>query len=338
MKAAQDLAKKTDIQSACSALCIPRSTYYRWLKPPATNNAVRKKSKHPLALSEIEKQAVLDVLHTDRFVDKSPGEIVPTLLDEGKYLCSERTMYRILEGENELKERRNQRRRGNYQKPELLAVGPNQVWSWDITKLKGPKKWSYYYLYVIIDIFSRYVVGWMVADRESAVLAQQLISRSCAKHNIQRNQLTLHADRGTSMRSKRVANLLADLGVTKTHSRPYTSDDNPFSEAQFKTLKYCPQFPGNFGCIEDAQAFCRAFFKWYNNEHRHSGINRLTPQVVHYGKAQVVLAKRNEVLKQAFDRFPERFKGRHPTVGKPPSEVWINQPKFVVKDEENEVA
>ena len=238
-------------------------------------------------------------------------------------------MYRILADENELKERRRQRKKGNYQKPELLATAPNQVWSWDITKLLGPRKWSYFYLYVILDIFSRYVVGWMLADRESAELAKRLILTSCKQQAILDGQLTLHADRGASMKSKPVAFLLADLGVTKTHSRPYTSDDNPFSESQFKTLKYCPQFPERFGCIEDARAFCRAFFRWYNNEHRHSGINRLTPNALHHGYAKKVLEKRNQVLFKAFERHPERFKNKAPTAGDIPSAVWINKPEEI---------
>jgi len=280
MIAAKQLAEQVGVKQACLALGIPRATYYRQKAPASKKQAPLKRSS--LSLSMLERQAVLNILHSERFVDKSPGEIVPTLLDEGTYLCSERTMYRILSGENEIKERRQRARNlQQYAKPELLATAPNQVWSWDITKLKGARTWSYYYLYVIIDIYSRCVVGWMVADRESAVLAERLIETSYKKQGIQRDQLTLHADRGSSMKSKVVAHLLSDLGVTKTHNRPYTSNDNPFSEAQFKTLKYCPEFPERFGCIEDARIFCCAFFKWYNDEHRHSGINRLTPSALH---------------------------------------------------------
>lgn len=330
MIATKSLAEKTDVQTACSALGVPRATYYRWQQPTPIKLLKNKRVKHPLALSELERQAVLNLLRSDRFVDKSPGEIVPTLLDEGKYFCAERTMYRILAQQSELKERRQRSRQiGQYQKPELLATAPNQVWSWDITKLKGPQTWSYYHLYVILDIFSRYVVGWMVADREAAVLAERLIQQSYKKQRIQPGQLTLHADRGPSMKSKVVAHLLSDLGVTKTHSRPYTSDDNPFSEAQFKTLKYCPQFPDRFGCIEDAKVFCRAFFQWYNHEHRHSGINRLTPESLHYGKAITVLQNRDEVLAQAFAKHPERFKNQAPSAGDLPKAVWINPPKKI---------
>ena len=326
MRVVQTLSEETDIQTSCAALSVPRASFYRWKdqsdKPTRTYNP-------PLKLQATERQNVLDILHSTRFVDYSPGEIVPILLDEGQYICSERTMYRILAQENELKERR-QRVRGahQYQKPELLATGPNQVYSWDITKLKGPQKWNYFYLYVILDIYSRYVVGWMVADRESAVLADRLISEVCRKQKIKPGQLTIHADRGASMTSKLVANLMSYLGITKTHSRPYTSDDNPFSESQFKTLKYCPQFPERFGCIEDTQTFCRAFFRWYNNEHRHSGIVRLTPQMLHYGHAEGVLKGRNKVLLEASNQHPGRFKHKVPTAGEVPVAVWINPPKF----------
>lgn len=332
MIATVELSKQTDVQSACDALGVPRANYYRW-----QNKENHVPSKHkvvvpsPLALSDLERQTVLNTLHSKRFIDSSPGEVFSTLLDEGQYLCSERTMYRILSAEGEVKERRKQRRDNQkYQKPELLATGPNQVWSWDITKLKGPVKWSYFHLYVILDIYSRYVVGWMIAERESAVLAQRLIAQTCEKEKIQEGQLTIHADRGASMKSKLVAHLLAELGVTKTHNRPYTSNDNPFSESQFKTLKYCPAFPERFGCIEDAGAFCRAFFKWYNNEHRHSGINRLTPKMVHCGKAEGVLAHRNKVFEEAFKKHPKRFKHRLPDAGQLPTEVWINPPKMSI--------
>ncbi len=230
-----------------------------------------------------------------------------TLLDEGTYLCSIRTMYRILEEHGEVRERRNQRRHPNYTKPELLAEAPNQVWSWDITKLRGPVKWTYYYLYVILDIFSRYVVGWMLAHRESAALAQRLIAESCRKQDIEPDQLTLHADRGSSMRSKPVALLLADLGVTKTHSRPYVSNDNPYSESQFKTMKYCPQFPSRFGSAEDGRLFCGGFFDYYNYEHRHSGIGFMTPADVHYGRAEQLTTARRQVLLEAHRTHPERF-------------------------------
>lgn len=321
------LSKKMGAFHACKVLGVPRATYYRQKKKGGIIPKASKK-RSPLALNDLERQRVLNTLHSERFIDTSPGEIVSILLDENSYLCSERTMYRLLEQHHENGDRRLSRSaKHHYVKPELLATAPNHVWSWDITKLKGPAKWTYFYLYVILDIFSRYVVGWLVADRESSELAKPLILQTCQKQNIPEGQLTLHADRGASMRSKPVAFLLSDLGVTKTHNRPYTSNDNPFSESQFKTLKYCPQFPGNFGCIQDAKAFCRQFFRWYNNEHRHTGINRLTPRSVHYGEAEAVIAHRNRVLKEAFMRHPERFKNQLPDAGSLPKEVWINPPE-----------
>jgi putative transposase len=270
---------------------------------------------------------VLSTLHTKRFVDKAPTEVYATLLDEGTYHCSVRTMYRILTEAGEVRERRNQARHPKYQAPELLATAPNQVWSWDITKLRGPVKWSYYYLYVILDIFSRFVAGWMIAYRESATLAKRLIAETCEKQNVQPGQLKLHADRGSSMKSKTVAFLLADLGVTKSHSRPYVSDDNPYSESQFKTLKYRPDFPARFGSIQDARSFCRGFFPWYNQEHRHSGIGLMAPEMVHYGKAEQVRSQRQVVLASAFDSHPERFVRGIPMPPSLPEAAWINKPK-----------
>jgi putative transposase len=269
---------------------------------------------------------VLAELHSPRFVDQAPREIYATLLDEGRYLCSVRTMYRLLRAHNELRERRDQLRHPTYAKPELLATRPNQVWSWDITRLLGPVKWTYFHLYVILDIFSRYVVGWMVAQRETAQLAQQLIYETCEKQAIRPGMVTVHADRGTSMTSRPVALLLADLGVTKTHSRPHVSNDNPFSESQFKTLKYRPEFPDRFGCVEDARAFCGPFFAWYNTQHHHTGLGLLTPEMVHYGRAPQVLAQRQLVLSAAWQEHPERFVRRPPVPTQPPTAVWINPP------------
>jgi putative transposase len=236
-------------------------------------------------------------------------------------------MYRILEAEHGcVKERRKHVQRPKYVKPELLATKPNQVWSWDITKLKGPVKWTYFYLYVILDIFSRYVVGWMIAHCEQAALAKRLIKDSCAKQEIEHGQLTVHADRGSSMKSKVVAHLLSDLGITKTHSRPHVSNDNPYSEAQFKTLKYCPQFPQRFGSIQDARSFCQAFFNWYNKEHRHSGIALMTPEQVHYGMDKQIHQQRSQVLADAFQKNPSRFKGKVPVPKSLPMAAWINKP------------
>ncbi len=259
-------------------------------------------------------------------MDKAPAEVYASLLDEGTYLCSIRTMYRILAEANEVRERRRQARHPAYTKPELLATGPNQVWSWDITKLHGPAKWQHYSLYVIMDIFSRYVVGWMVANRESATLAQRLIAETIQKQQVQPGRLTIHADRGSSMRSKSVALLLGDMGITKTHSRPHCSNDNPYSEAQFKTLKYRPDFPDRFGSLEDARLFCRRFFRWYNRHHYHSGIALLAPEVVHYGQAEQVIHRRATVLKAAYESHPERFVRKPPTPALPPAAAWINRP------------
>jgi putative transposase len=326
MNAAHQLGRKVGRAAACRALRVPRASLYRHLRlsEPAAPPAPR--PSPPRALAPAERQQVLDQLHSERFRDRAPAEVFATLLDEGTYLCSIRSMYRILEQAGEVRERRDQLRHPNYQKPQLLATAPHQVWSWDITKLLGPVKWSYFYLYVILDIFSRYVVGWMVAERESAELAKRLIGETCRKQNIAPHQLTIHADRGTSMTSKPVALLLADLGVTKTHSRPHVSDDNPFSESQFKTLKYRPEFPERFGSIQDARAFCQVFFPWYNTEHHHSGIGLLTPAVLHYGRADDVIGQRQLVLSQAFQRNPERFVRAHPRPPARPTAVWINPP------------
>jgi putative transposase len=281
----------------------------------------------PRALTPGEREAVLGTLNSERFMDHAPAEVHATLLDEDTYLCSPRTMYRILDSAQEVKERRNQVRRPHYVKPELLATRPNEVWSWDITKLMGPAKWTYYYLYVILDIFSRYVVGWMLAPYESAALAEGLISETYEKQGIETGQLTLHADRGSSMKSKPVALLLADLGVVKTHSRPQVSNDNPFSESQFKTMKYRPEFPDRFGSIEDGRAFGHLFFPWYNNEHHHSGLGFLTPAAVHYGLAEGIREKRKQVLAAAFAAHPERFVKGTPQPAQLPSAVWINPPE-----------
>ena len=335
MDATEALALEIGTRRACEALVVPRASLYRRRAGSKMKAAeCGGKSPSPRALQPEEKQAVLDILHSERFVDKAPHEVYATLLDEGKYHCSIRTMYRILEDQKEVKERRNQLRHPVYEKPELLATGPNQVWSWDITKLLGPGKWTYFYLYVIIDIFSRYVVGWMVATHESAQLAKRFIQETCSKQGIVPGQLTIHADRGSSMKSKPVAFLLADLGITKTHSRPYTSDDNPYSESQFKTLKYRPDFPERFGAIQDARSFCQDFFPWYNQEHRHTGISLLTPEMVHFGNAPEVLQARERVLIRAYQDHPERFVNKVPTPKPLPTAAWINPPKLVMTDGE----
>ena len=311
--------------AACQSLGVARASLYRFCQPSDLTEAPLRLAP-PRALESAERQTVLDQLNSERFVDQAPAQVYAALLDEGQYLCSVRTMYRILDQHDQVRERRNQLSHPAYQKPELLATGPNQVWSWDITKLLGPAKWTYFYLYVILDIFSRYTIGWMLASRESAMLAQKLIRETCHKQGIARGQLTVHADRGSSMTSRPVALLLADLGVTKTHSRPHTSNDNPFSESHFKTLKYRPEFPDRFGSIQDARAFCQRFLSWYNTEHHHSGVGWLTPQVVHCGRSAAVLAARQKVLDQAFQLTPERFVRKPPQPPKLLDKVWINPP------------
>lgn len=310
----------------CKAMDISRAAFYRRISPVIVKPLLVERKIHPRALTPEENENVMKTLNEERFMDKAPRQIYAKLLDEGTYLCSVGTMYRLLEANDQLKERRNQLSHPVYKKPELLATTSNQLWSWDITKLHGTVKWTYYYLYVILDVYSRYVVGWMVAHRENADLAQELIGQTCDKQGILPNQLTLHADRGSAMKSKPVAFLLADLGVTKTHSRPHVSNDNPFSESQFKTMKYRPEFPEQFGSIEDARAFCKTFFDWYNWEHYHSGIGYLTPGTVHYGTAEECLKKRDETLSKAYSKNPERFTRGKPISGSVPEAVWINPP------------
>lgn len=311
---------------ACRALGAAPATIYRARNPPAPRP--RKQREPPVrALTTAERAAVVAELHSERFADSAPAQVWATLLDEGRYLASERTMYRILAAEHgDVRERRAQLTHPAYAAPELLAERPNQVHSWDITKLKGPAKWTSYYLYVILDVFSRYAVGWTVQHRESGQVAKELIAQVCEQQNIVRDQLTVHADRGSSMTSKPVAFLLADLGVTKTHNRPYTSTDNPYSEAQLKTLKYRPTFPARFNSIEHARAHCRTFFDYYNHQHRHSGIALMTPATVHYGRADQVHADRARVLAAAYAASPERFVRRPPTPPALPTAAWINKP------------
>ncbi len=324
MHAVETVQAELGVKASCTALGLPRATWYRAHRTSASTLAPARKPS-PRALSSTERQEVFDLAHDERFADLALPQIHAITLDEGRYICSQRTMYRVLDSRGEVRERRDQVSRPLYAKPELLATGSNQVWSWDITKLRGPRKWNYFHLYVILDIFSRKVVGWMVAHRESAALAKKLIDETAAKENIEPGQLTLHADRGSSMRSKDVAMLLADLGVTKTHSRPHVSNDNPFSEAQFKTMKYRPEFPDRFGSIEDARSFCRRFFDWYNNEHRHSGIGMMTPASVHNGRAHQLRDQRALVLEAAWKRHPERF-ARQPQPLALPTAAWINPP------------
>jgi putative transposase len=322
-----ELIPVVGVRAACEALDIPRASFYRQRGAAIVFPAVAAVRFVPRALVAAERQAVLACLHEERFQNCAPAAVYATLLDEGRYHCSIRTMYRLLADHGEARERRDQLMHPAYSKPELLATGPNQLWSWDITKLLGPVKWTYFYLYVILDVFSRYVVGWMVANGESAELAKRLIADTCGKQEIGPGQLTIHADRGSSMTSKPVAFLMADLGITKTHSRPHVSDDNPYSESHFRTLKYRPGFPARFGSLQDSRAFSQEFFAWYNEEHRHSGLGLLSPAVVHYGLAPAAIEQRRAVLDVAYRAHPERFVRKPPEPQPAPTEVWINKPQ-----------
>jgi len=324
------LAQRVGVRAACAAAGGSQAGYYRRHRaspaPVRPAGVAHRDRLQPRALSDTERQAILQVLHSDRFADLAPAQVWAILLDEGVYLGSRSTFYRLLRAAGETRERRRQATHPAAVKPELLATAPNEVYSWDITKLHGPVKWTYYYLYVILDIYSRYAVGWMLATRESAALAEKLIADTCTKQHIDPGQLTLHADRGSSMTSKPVAFLLADLGVTQSHSRPHVSNDNPYSEAQFKTLKYRPDFPARFTSIEAARAHCQQFFTWYNDEHRHSGLGLHTPADVHYGHAEAVREQRAVVLNAAYVAHPERFVKQPPQPPKLPTNSWINPP------------
>ena len=322
---AEQLAPSMGVTTACQVLGVPRSSLY-WARQP--KEAAKARPKPSRALSDQERTEVRAVLNSERFQDAPPRQVYATLLDEQTYLCHWRTMYRILNEHNEVRERRNQLQHARSAKPELATTGPNQLWSWDITRLRGPAKWHYYYLYVILDVFSRYVVGWLLAEQESATLAETLIAESCAKQHIARDELTLHADRGGPMKAKTVAQLLIDLGITKSHSRPHVPDDNPYSEAQFKTLKYHPDFPGRFGSFQKALSWTRRFFPWYNHQFYHSSLGLLTPASVHYGQAETILEQRQQVLQVAYEAHPERFVQGSPQPPSLPAEVWINQPQL----------
>src|SRR6202162_1657758 len=326
MTAVTELAVDVGTSAACQALYMPRASYYRDRRRTSFPAGTASRPSPARTLRPAERETVLAHLHDERFQDRSPAAVYATLLDEGRYHCSIRTMYRLLKQKGESRERRDQLTHPPYQKPELLATAPNQLWSWDITKLLGPAKWTYFYLYVILDVFSRYVTGWMVAMRESAELAKRLIEQRCAKQNIRPGQLTLHADRGTSTSSKPVAFLLADLGGTKTHSRPHVSDDNPYSESQFRTMKYRPEFPDRFGCIQDSRAFSQGFFRSYNEEHRPSVLVFRAPAMIHHHQTALILEQRQTVLDAAYPVHPERFVHQAPNPSAVPTEVWINKP------------
>lgn len=334
MKAVAELAPTLGLGAACQAMGVWRGAADRhrmrvhrreFIGPPAQARPARPTSQ--IALHSHERDLILEALNSDRFVDCAPASVHATLLEEGKYLGSVRTMYRVLGADRPVRERRNQRRHPAYAKPELLATKPNEVWSWDITKLKGPIKGAHYHLYVILDIFSRYAVGWMIGETEKDALAREFIATTMERFDIREDTLTLHADRGSSMRSKCVADLLVDLHVISSHGRPHVSDDNPYSESQFKTLKYRPQFPDRFGCLQDARAYCQAFFDWYNNRHRHSGIGHMTPANVHFELAESIRLARQATMDAAFLANPHRFRNGPPRIPALPTAVWINPPK-----------
>ena len=329
--AVTELAPRIGVRAACQALGHAQAGYYRRHRvspaPVRLAPVAHRDRPQPRALTEHEQKEILEVLYSPRFVDLAPAEVWATLLDEGTYLGSISTFYRLLRQAGETRQRRQQAIHPAKVKPELVATAPNQVWSWDITKLHGPAKWTYYYLYVILDIYSRYAVGWMVATRESAALAKMLIRQTCTKQSINPGQLTIHADRGSSMTSKLVEFLLADLGITQSHSRPHVSDDNPFSEAQFKTMKYRPGFPGHFTSIDAARRHCQIFFPWYNDEHRHSSPGLHTPADIHHDTAAQIRGQRGIVLKAAYHAHPERFVRKQPEPPAIPTDAWINPPQ-----------
>jgi putative transposase len=330
---AQELAPVLGVKAACEALGLPRASFYHAQQPPRSPSPPRPRPHSHRALSPEEEQTIRDLLNSERFVDQAPRTIYATLLDEGHHYCSWRTMYRLLKQDDAARERRAQRRRPVYAAPELLAEGPCQVWSWDITKLRGPQAGLWYNLYVVLDIFSRKIVGWRIETREDAELAEALIAESYKSEGVQPQQLTLHADRGAAMTSKTLAELLLDLGVAQSHSRPTISDDNPYSESQFKTMKYGPSYPERFASLQAARAWMRWFADWYNHEHKHSGIALLPPAVVHSGQAPEVLAKRQTTLDAAYAAHPERFPRGRPQVAQLPKEVGINLPRPNSSDE-----
>lgn len=328
--AAEELAPSVGVAVACRALGVPRASVYRERCPPAPSPP-RPKRVSSRALTPPERQEILDTLHQERFVDRAPVAVYATLLEEGRYLGSIRTMYRVLEAAGEAVERRPQRKHPRRQPPRLVATAPNQIWTWDITRLPGPAKWTTYPLYVILDLFSRYVVAWMVAQRETATLAERLVKEACQKQGVQPGQLTLHQDRGGPMTAKTFSQLLIDLDILASYSRPRVSDDNPYSESHFKTVKYAPEYPGSFDGPEDARSYFRVFFPWYNTQHRHSGLGLLTPDDVHHGRAQQLQEARQRVLDEAYMLHPERFVNGPPSPPKIPTEVWINQPAHTIQ-------
>ncbi len=330
--AAEGLAPTVGLTAACRALGVARASVYRHRKPPVSA-ARRPRRPSPRALAPQERTQVLDTLHEERFVDRAPASVYAILLEEGRYLCSIRTMYRVLHSAGEVLERRRQRRHPHRDPPQLVATAPNQVWTWDIERLAGPRKWVTYALYVVLDLFSRYVVAWMVAARESATRAKRLIRNACQKQGVEPGQLTLHQDRGAPMTAKTFSQLLVDLDILASYSRPRMSDDNPYSESHFKTVKYAPAYPGRFADPQEARSYFQAFFPWYNAEHRHSGLGLLTPDAVHHGRVNEIQATRQRVLDDVYTRHPERFVNGPPRPPQVPGEVWINQPQNTIECE-----
>lgn len=331
MDAVDLVAPELGVAEACRVIGVARATFYRHRRPPRARTCIidgppARTRQRPNALKPAERRAILDALHVDRFIDASPIQVYFTLLDEGTYLGSWRTFYRVLCEHGEVRERRDQLRHPNHPVPRLCAARPNAVWTWDVTKLLGPAKWNYYYLYVILDLYSRYAVGWTVASADTSAIARWLIGETLDKYGIDPRTLTIHSDRGASQTAKPVAHLLADLGITKSLSRPRVSNDNPFSEAHFKTLKYCPAFPDRFDTKNHAAEFCRSFFGRYNEQHRHSGIGYMTPTDVYFGRAEQIHAARSVTLNAAYVAHPERFVRKPPEPPKLPGVVWINRP------------
>lgn len=310
------------IVAACVALGVSRASYYRAQKPAAP----KPRPRPARALSDEERAQVLATLDSERFMDLAPAQVYAQLLEDGEYLCSTRTMYRVLAQAGQVRERRAQRQHPVYVKPQLVATAPNQVWTWDTTKLPGSTKGTYYTLYVILDLFSRYIVGWQVTERESATVAQELIAACCKQQRVVREQLTVHSDRGSPMVAKSTAQLYLDLGIAKSYSRPHTSNDNPYSESNFRTLKYRPDMPDRLGSLQHARQVARELVDWYNDDHYHSSLALLHPVDVHYGRATAIIAARQRVLDEAHHRHPERFVRGQPTQKSPPAAAWINPP------------
>ena len=328
MNAAKEASANLDVKAACEALGVPRSSFYRQRWGRRLTHP-RPRPRPPRTLTKPQEKEILDVLHSEPYVDKAPAQVWASMLDQGMVLCCVRTMYRILAAKGEVRERRDQRRHPRHTKPQLEATAPRQLWSWDITKLRGPEKRVFFCLYVVLDVFSRYVVGWLISARECSELAKQLFEETCEKEAIVPGEVTAHSDRGSPMKAKSTAVFMADLGLTQSFSRPRVSNDNAYSESQFKTLKSRPEFPGRFGSLADAKAFCQRFFEWYNHQHYHSSLGLLTPWSVHSGEFELVLAKRQEVLDRAYAAHPERFVRGRPTPQRPPERVWINDPQAI---------